>query len=136
MHPGPTEIFFAYYASRRFASGRVCISFHGGVTANSITVSLEDMTIAKDMPAILEACFRLRNIGSALASDCVVGAGGELELDAELASSDRALAELLKPLSLAQWIACHPSLTNDHIGFKAVRHSKDTMVLQRAGRTA
>lgn len=136
MHPGPTEIFFAYYASRRFASGRVCISFHGGVTANSITVSLEDMAITKDIPAILEACFRLRNVGSTLASDCVVGAGGELELDSDLASSDQALAELLNPLSLSQWIAYRPGLTNDYMDFQAVRHSAGTTVLQRVQRTA
>jgi hypothetical protein len=130
-HPGATEIFFVYYTSRRFDSARVCISFHGGVTANSITVSLEDMTIAKDIPTIVEACFRLRNIGSTLASDCVVGAGGELELDSELASSDLALAELLSPLSLAQWIACRPGLTNDYMDFQAVRRSGGTTVLQR-----
>jgi hypothetical protein len=136
VHPGPTETFFAYYTSRRLASGRVCISFHGGVTANSITVSLEDMTIAEDIPAIVEACFRLRNIGSTLANDCVVGAGGELELDSELVSSDQALAELLNPLSLAQWIAFRPGLTNDYIDFKAVRQSGGATVLQRVQRTA
>jgi len=135
-HPGPTEIFFAYYTSRPLASGRACISFHGGVTANSITVSLEDMTIAKDIPAILEACFRLREIGSSLARDCVVGAGGELELDSELASPDQALAELLSPLSLAQWIAYRPTLANDYTDFKAVRQSGSTTVLQRVQRTA
>jgi hypothetical protein len=131
-HPGPTELLFVYYASLRSNSGRICIGFRRTMVAATITVSLEDMAIADQDAEIAGACRRLRSFGLASAADCVVAAGGEIAFDENAETSEQALATLLVPLSLAQWIACDGAmLPRGYLGFEVACRVGSTCVLRR-----
>jgi hypothetical protein len=131
-HPGPTELLFAYFASLRSNSGRVCVSFGWTKVAARITISFEDMAIADQEAEIQQACQRLHRLGFASAMDTVVAAGGEIGFDGELEAATQALATMLAPLSLAQWIACDAGiLPQYHTYFGIICRAGSTCVLRR-----
>jgi hypothetical protein len=131
-HPARTQILFAYYASLHCEAGRVCVSFSQASAACVVTISLPDMAIAHDPEQVVAICLGLHAVGGVLAGACVVAAGGEIELDAELGSPARALANAMDPQSLAQWVACDDSLMGHQNLFQVVRRAGNTLVLKRA----
>lgn len=129
--PTPTEIFFAYYATFRSNSDRVCLSFQQSGAA-TLTISLEDMAISDQVDEITDTCFRLRDWGLGVASDCIVAAGGEIGLDPELGTPLRALSALMNDQSLASWIAWDAvQASGGYSGFGFVRCAGRTCVLRR-----
>jgi hypothetical protein len=133
---GPTELLFVYYLSLRTTSGRVCISYKRGMFMITLTVSLEDMAIADEGVEVSEACLQLRNFGLGFATDCIVAAGGEIEFNGAPQTPAEALATMIAPFSLAQWIACEAAPPPEgHFGFEVVRQTGRTCVLSRNNRT-
>jgi hypothetical protein len=131
-YPGPTELLFAYNSSLRSNAGRVCISFRRTIGTATMIVSLEDMAISGQGGEIAEACSRLHSYGLALATDCIVAAGGEIGIDGAPETPTQVLAAMMAPSSLARWIAYDAArLPEGHLGFEVVCRGGRTCVLRR-----
>jgi len=130
--PGPTELLFTYYTSLGSSPGRVCIGFEQSNAAATVTVSLPNMAIANQHDDVAAACGRLHGLCLALCAACVVAAGGEIEFEKTHETTADALAAMLAPLSVAQWIASDAeSLLSGHPGFEIVCQSGAAVVLRR-----
>lgn len=104
--PGPTEILFVYAVPGDGSVGRSCVSLHAGPEAVVVTASLPGMSMAASAEWVAEVCTKLYAAGLELAQRCVVAAGGECELDADLPTAAAALAAACARDSLAAWVAC------------------------------